>query len=69
MSFKWDREMPYPTYATLAKRMGITDKMARRYAQSLDKKGYLRRHYQRKAANRFDLTGLFEALSRPLRTM
>src|SRR6267154_1665070 len=43
MSFKWDRDLPYPSYKTLAQRMGITDKMARRYAQSLDKKGYLRR--------------------------
>jgi Helix-turn-helix domain len=64
MTFKWDRELPYPTYKTLALRMGVTDKMVRRYAQSLDRKGYLRRHYKVKAANRFDLTGLFEALSR-----
>jgi hypothetical protein len=63
MSFKWNRELPYPTYKTIAKRMGITDKMARRYAQSLDRKGYLRRRYQTKAANRFDLTGLFKALA------
>lgn len=63
MSFKWDRELPFPSYKTIAKRMGITDKMARRYAQSLDKKGYLRRQYQQKATNRFDLTGLFDALS------
>jgi Helix-turn-helix domain len=64
MTFKWDRELPYPTYKTIAQRMGITDKMARRYAQSLDKKGYLRRQYQMKSANRFDLTGLFNALGR-----
>jgi hypothetical protein len=64
MTFKWDRELPYPSYKTIAQRMGITDKMARRYAQSLDKKGYLRRHYQAKSANRFDLTGLFNALAR-----
>jgi Helix-turn-helix domain len=64
MSFKWDRELPYPSYKTIAQRMGITDKMVRRYAQSLDKKGYLRRQYQVRSANRFDLTGLFEALSR-----
>ncbi len=64
MSFKWDRELPYPSYKTIAQRMGITDKMARRYAQSLDKKGYLRRQYQPHGMNRFDLSGLFEALSR-----
>ena len=38
--------------------------MARRYAQSLDRKGYLRRQYQERATNRFDLTGLFQALAR-----
>jgi DNA-binding MarR family transcriptional regulator len=64
MSFKWEDAAPYPTYATLANRMGISDKMVRRYAQSLSKKGYLRRMFQRRAANRFDLTALFGALSR-----
>jgi hypothetical protein len=63
MSFKWDRALPFPSYKTIARRMGITDKMARRYAQSLDRKGYLRRQYRLRATNRFDLTGLFEALS------
>jgi hypothetical protein len=63
MSFKWDKALPFPSYKTIARRMGITDKMARRYAQSLDRKGYLRRQYQLRATNRFDLTGLFEALS------
>lgn len=64
MSFKWDKALPFPSYKTIAKRMGITDKMVRRYAQSLDRKGYLRRQYQERATNRFDLTGLFEALSK-----
>jgi hypothetical protein len=63
MSFKWDRELPYPSYRVLAERMGITEKMARRYAQSLDRKGYLRRQYRKRAPNLFDLTGLFEALA------
>ena len=64
MTFKWDTALPFPSYKTIAKRMGITDKMARRYAQSLDRKGYLRRQYQERKTNRFDLTGLFEALAR-----
>ena len=64
MTFKWDEKLPYPTYKTIAERMDITDKMARRYAQSLDRKGYLHRQYQKRAANRFDLSGLFEALSK-----
>jgi Helix-turn-helix domain len=62
MSFKWDHAAPFPTYKRIAKMMGITDKMARRYAQALQKKGYLFRQFQYQAANKFDLTGLFEAL-------
>jgi hypothetical protein len=63
MTFKWDQALPFPSYKTIAQRMGITDKMARRYAQSLDRKGYLRRQYKQQATNRFDLTGLFEAIA------
>ena len=63
MSFKWDRELPFPSYKLLAQRMGVTDKAVRRYAQALDRKGYLQRHYRKRAPNRFDLTGLFDALA------
>src|ERR1039458_4773263 len=42
MTFKWDDAAPFPSYGRIAKTMGVTDKMARRYAQSLQKKGYLR---------------------------
>jgi len=62
MVFKWEAAAPYPSYGTLAKRMGITDKMARRYAQRLQQKGYLVRLFQKRAPNRFDLTGFFRAL-------
>jgi hypothetical protein len=48
--------------------MGVTDKMARRYAQRLQKKGYLIRQFQYRAPNKFDLTGLFEALAGTLAT-
>jgi hypothetical protein len=34
MAFKWSEEAPFPSYTTLAKRMGITDKQARRYAKA-----------------------------------
>ncbi len=63
MTFKWDRDLPYPSYRVLGERMGITEKMARRYAQSLEKKGYLRRLYQNRGPNKFDLGGLFAALA------
>lgn len=62
MTFKWEAAAPYPSYGTLAKRMGVTDKMARRYAQRLQKKGYLMRLFRKRAPNRFDLTGFFRAL-------
>jgi|SRR5229473_2038755 hypothetical protein len=39
MSFKWSEQAPYPSYKTLAKRMGVTDKMVRRYAAGLEDKG------------------------------
>lgn len=62
MTFKWDDAAPFPSYGRIAKAMGVTDKMARRYAQSLQKKGYLVRQFQKRAPNKFDLTRLFNAL-------
>ena len=54
---------PYPSYATLARRMGITPKMARRYAQNLERKGFLLRIRRGGGnTNRFDLTPLFDKL-------
>jgi hypothetical protein len=68
MTFKWERAAPFPSYRSIAKAMGVTDKMARRYAQRLQKKGYLIRQFQNRAPNKFDLTGLFEALAGTLAT-
>jgi Helix-turn-helix domain len=63
MTFKWDGAAPFPSYGRIAKTMGVTDKMVRRYAQSLQKKGYLTRQYQKHAPNKFDLTQLFDAFA------
>lgn len=62
MSFKWGAEHPFPGYARLAKRMGVTDKMVRRYAKSLVDKQYLIRRPREGKSNSFDLTPLFDAL-------
>lgn len=62
MSFKWTADAPFPSYQRIAKRMGVTDKMVRRYAQGLEAKKYLRRETRVSQTNRFDLTGLFDAL-------
>lgn len=62
MEFKWDSNDPFPGYKTIARRMGISDKMARRHAQSLEIKKYLRRKMRVGQTNRFDLNPLFDAL-------
>jgi hypothetical protein len=64
MEFKWDAKAPFPGYKTLAARMGISDKMTRRYAQGLEAKKYLQREMRVGQTNRFDLTPLFDALSK-----
>jgi predicted ArsR family transcriptional regulator len=68
MEFKWDSKEPYPAYKTLAKRMGISDKMARRHAQSLEIKGYLKRHIRTAKANRFLLKAATEQYAKEAAT-
>jgi DNA-binding IclR family transcriptional regulator len=63
MAFKWSEEAPFPNYTTLAKRMGITDKQARRYAKALEDKGFLIRNPRIGSSNSFDLQPLFDALA------
>lgn len=62
MQFKWDAAEPFPSYGTIARQMGISDKQARRLAKSLVDKGYLRRIQRIGRSNRFDLTPLFDAI-------
>ena len=65
MSFKWDEEMPWPAFKTLAKRMGISPTAVRNHARSLDTgKKYLVRHKRVGQPNLFDLTPLFAALEK-----
>jgi hypothetical protein len=42
--------------------MGVSDKMVRRYAKSLETKKYLRRTLRTGQTNQFDLTPLFDAI-------
>jgi hypothetical protein len=62
MSFKWNEKAPFPGYATLAKRMGLSDKAVRRHAATLESKKYLRRIQRIGSTNQFDLNPLFDAL-------
>ena len=66
MAYKWGEDAPFPSYKTLAKRMGVSTKMVRRHAQSLETKGYLERIYRRGETNRFDLNRLFDKLNKTL---
>lgn len=64
MRHKWDERMPYPTFKTLAKRMGVSPTATRNHARSLEKKRFLNRVLTQGSPNQFDLTPLFDALER-----
>lgn len=62
MTFKWTADAPFPSYARIAHRMGVTDKAVRRMAQSIESKGYLKRISRQGSTNKFDFNPLFDAL-------
>jgi len=62
MVFKWDEQAPFPSYHTLAQRMGITTEMTRRHAKSLESKGMLKRIQRTGQSNAFDLLPLTNTL-------
>lgn len=64
MYFKWDARAPFPSYKTLADRMGISVQYARDIARKLERKGFLTRTVRRGLPNQFDLQPLFDALAR-----
>lgn len=66
MQFKWDDAAPFPGYKRIAAQMGISHKMARTHAKSLETKKLLRREMRISQTNRFDLTPLFDALKEVL---
>lgn len=62
MQHKWDVAAPFPAYKTIAERMHVSVKSARRYAASLERKAYLQRIVRVGQTNRFKLDGLMAAL-------
>ncbi len=62
MQFKWGPDAPFPSYATLAQRMGTSIKTARRFAASLEQKTYLAREARTGTTNLFHLSPLMHAL-------
>ena|ERR1035437_6386762 len=63
MVFKWNEQAPFPSYNTLAQRMGITTEMTRRHAKSLESKGMLKRIRHTGQSNSFDLLPLTNTLN------
>jgi Helix-turn-helix domain len=55
MQFKWDDAAPFPGYKRIAAQMGISHKMARTHAKSLETKKLLRREMR--------VSPLFDALN------
>ena len=68
MQHKWDEQAPFPAYKTIAHRMHVSVKTARRWAASLEQKGYLKREMRVAQTNRFHLKGLIDALVRLKKT-
>lgn len=64
MLHKRDEKAPFPGYKTIARRMGISVKYARKIAADLEQKGLMHRVVRVGTTNRFDLTPLFDALAK-----
>ena len=64
MSHKWDEKNPFPRFARLAERMGISETAVRGHARSLEKKGFLIRIKRPGTSNEFDLSPLFRELEK-----
>lgn len=61
--YKWDQRAPFPSYKSLADRMGVSETYARKLARGLQAKGYLTREARTGTTNRFDLGPFFERLA------
>ena len=66
--FKWDERHPFPSFETLAERMGTSYNHVRSQATSLVSKGYLRK-VRRRTRLEFDLHPLFDELGSLRRSM
>lgn len=66
MYHKRSKKMPYPKFAVIAKRMGITPTAARNHARSLQAKGFIKRVFRSGSTNQFDLKPLFDAIEQEM---
>lgn len=61
-SFKWDRQMPYPSVATLSSYSGKSIGAVRNNLRSLDTKGLIKRVYRDNQTSKYDLRPLIKIL-------
>lgn len=61
-SFKWNRQMPYPSVATLSGFTGKTTGAVRNNLRNLEKKGLIKRIYRENQTNKYDLSPLINVL-------
>lgn len=62
VSFKWNRQMPYPSVATLSSFTGKTTGAVRNNLRNLEKKGLIRRVFRESQTNKYDLSPLIKVL-------
>ncbi len=63
MAFKWTEADPFPSYARLAARMGVSVKQVQRTVRNIEAKGYLKRVGRIGNSNKYNLQPLFDALA------
>lgn len=63
MAFKWDAGAPFPSYKTLATRMGVSPAYVRKLARNLEEKKFIRRVERTGTTNKFELQPLFDVLA------
>jgi DNA replication protein len=62
MHYKWDEDAPYPSFKTLAHRMGLTEQQVRAHALSLVRKKLMKKTLRLGKPNLFHLEPLFKRL-------
>lgn len=60
---KWDAQRPYPSYKSIAARMGVSVQYARDLARRLERKGFIRREVRVGRPNLFDIQPLLDKLA------
>lgn len=63
ISFRWSKQMPYPSVAKLSSYTGKTTAAIRNNLRNLDKKGLINRVYRESQTSKYDLSPLIKILN------